>query len=166
MAETVHLFLKSNGNDIKGESTQTSAGREDSIEVLFLDFNVMTARDAASGMASGRRQYKPLAIRKRIDKASPLILKSLSNNEVIEGIFKFYRPSVEGDGTTEQFYTIEIKKGRVASQRLLLPDTDSATSSSLAPMEEISFTFATIVMTYTDGGITHQDSWGEGGGHA
>ena len=28
MAETVHLYLKSNGTDINGESTQTSLGRE------------------------------------------------------------------------------------------------------------------------------------------
>src|SRR5688572_25005194 len=30
MAETVHLYLKANGTDIKGESSQTSLGRQDS----------------------------------------------------------------------------------------------------------------------------------------
>ena len=37
MAETVHLFLKANGTDIKGESTQTSLGRADSIECVYYE---------------------------------------------------------------------------------------------------------------------------------
>lgn len=35
MAETVHLFLNAAGSDVQGESTQTSPGRENSIECLF-----------------------------------------------------------------------------------------------------------------------------------
>jgi hypothetical protein len=33
-------------------------------------------REAGSGMATGRRQYEPLLIRKRIDKATPLLAKT------------------------------------------------------------------------------------------
>jgi len=35
MAQTVHLFLKVNGEDVQGESSQTSEGRENSIECTF-----------------------------------------------------------------------------------------------------------------------------------
>ena len=66
MAETVHLFLKANGKDIKGESLQKSLGREGSIECLEFSESVRTAREAGSGMATGRRQYEPITIRKRI----------------------------------------------------------------------------------------------------
>jgi hypothetical protein len=38
--------------------------------------DVKTAREAGSGMATGRRQYEPVVITKRIDKASPVIVKS------------------------------------------------------------------------------------------
>ncbi|MCB1185762.1 type VI secretion system tube protein Hcp [bacterium] len=38
-------------------------------------------RDAASGMASGKRQHKPLTITKEIDKSSPLLYNVLVNNE-------------------------------------------------------------------------------------
>ena len=68
MAETVHLFLKANGSDIKGESTQTSLGRDGSIECLYFEDSVRTAREKGSGMATGRRTYNPIIIRKRIDK--------------------------------------------------------------------------------------------------
>ena len=113
MAETVHLYLKASGSDIQGNSTQVSLGRENSIECVYYEQEVMTAREAGSGMATGRRQYKPLLIRKRIDKSTPLIAKALCNNQEIEGIFKFFRPSPTGDGTTEQFFTVEIGRAHV-----------------------------------------------------
>jgi type VI secretion system secreted protein Hcp len=159
MAETVHLYLKANGSDVQGESSQTSLGRENSIECVFFESGVRTAREAGSGMATGRRQYEPLLIRKRIDKSTPLIAKSLVENQVIEGIFKFFRPNPTGDGTTEQFYTIKITKGRVASQRQWVPDTIVPASSLEPPLEEVAFVFHTIEWTYTNGGITHQDTW-------
>ena len=130
MAETVHLYLKANGADIQGEPTQTSLGRENSIECVYFQHSVRTAREAGSGMATGRRSYDPIVIRKRIDKSSPLIAKALCNNEVIEGVFKFFRPNPAGDGTTEQFYTIEIKQGPVASLPEVSPDCPHPATST------------------------------------
>src|SRR5512144_1326330 len=161
MAETVHLYLKANGSDIQGESTQVSLGRENSIECVFFESGILTAREAGSGMATGRRQHQPLLIRKRIDKSTPLIAKALVENQVIEGKFKFFRPNPTGDGTTEQFYTIEIKKGRIASQRQWSPDTIVPASTLEPPLEEVTFVFHTIVWTYTNGGVTHEDTWSD-----
>jgi type VI secretion system secreted protein Hcp len=158
MAETVHLFLKANGADIEGESVEGSLGRENSIECLYYEQAVSTAREAASGMATGRRQYQPLLVRKRIDKSSPLILKALTENQAIEGTFRFYRPNPVGDGTTEQFYTVTIRKGRVASVKQLVPDVLDPETSNQPPQEEVTFVFSNIEWTYEQGGITHQDN--------
>ncbi|MBL8602142.1 MAG: type VI secretion system tube protein Hcp [Myxococcales bacterium] len=159
MAETVHLYLKANGTDINGESSQTSLGRENSIECVYFEQGVVTARESGSGMATGRRQYTPLLIRKRIDKATPLIAKALCENQVIEGTFKFFRPNPTGDGTTEQFYSIQVKQGRLNSQKLFVPDTIVPATSTEPPLEEVSMVFHTISWTYTNGGITHEDTW-------
>jgi type VI secretion system secreted protein Hcp len=159
MAETVHLYLKANGQDVKGESSQESLGRKDSIECTYYEHRVITAREAGSGMASGRRQYEPLVIRKRIDKSSPLLMKALVENQKVDGVFKFFRPSPKGDGTTQQFYTVEIKDGRVASLRSIVPDTIVPASSTEPPLEEISFVFNTIKWTYMEGGVSHEDTW-------
>jgi type VI secretion system secreted protein Hcp len=159
MAETVHLYLKANGSDIKGESTQQSLGRKDSIECLYYEQKVVTAREAGSGMATGRRQYEPLLIRKRIDKSSPLLMKALVENQKVDAVFKFFRPSPTGDGTTQQFYTVTIKDGRVATMKQFNPDTIVPATSTEPPMEEVSFVFHTINMTITDGGISHEDTW-------
>jgi type VI secretion system secreted protein Hcp len=162
MAEAVALYLKANGNDIKGESTVSSLGRQDSIECVFYEQAVQSAREAATGMVTGRRQFTPIRILKRIDKSSPLILKALTKNEKIDATFKFFRPNPNGDGTTEQFYTVAIKDGNVASVKEFVPETlNPAASNSNAPLEEVSFVFREIVWTYTNGGITHEDKWKE-----
>ena len=161
MAETVHLFLKANGADIQGESTQISLERESSIECLHFEHEVITAREAGSGMATGRRQYKPLLIRKRIDKASPLLAKALCENQTIEGEFRFYRPNPKGDGTTEQFYTITIEDGRISGLKQVLPDTLVPASSTAPPLEEVTFVFNKISWTIMEGGVSHDDSWRE-----
>jgi type VI secretion system secreted protein Hcp len=161
MAESVHLFLKANGKAIQGESTQRSLGRENSIECLAFEQEVITAREAGTAMATGRRQYNPLTIRKRIDKSSPLLMKALVENTVIEGTFKFFRPNPTGDGTTEQFYTVKIEQARISSVKQTVPDSFSPTATNEPPMEEISFVFHTITWTYTDGGVEHTDRWDE-----
>lgn len=159
MAETVHLYLKATGSDIKGDSTQASLGREDSIECLSFKDSIRTAREAGSGQATGRRTYEPIIITKRIDKASPLLAKALCENQEIEGTFKFFRPSPTGDGTTEQFFTIDIKKGRIAHVRRESLDSFDPAQATRPPTEEIGFVFHTIKWTYTDGGIEHEDTW-------
>jgi type VI secretion system secreted protein Hcp len=159
MAETVHLFLKANNADIQGESTQTSGGRANSIECLFYNQAVKTARETGSGMATGRRQYEPIRIIKRIDKSSPLLQKALHTNAVIAGLFKFYRPNQSGDGTTEQFYSVEIKGGRLSALSQVVHDTFNPAEANLPPMEEVSMVFHDITWTYTQGGVTDTDTW-------
>jgi len=161
MADNSYLFLKANGADIKGESTVISQGREDSIECLYFKFSVKTAREAGTGMASGRRQYEPLRITKRVDKATPLLAKALVENQVIEAKLLFFRPNQLGDGTTEQFYTIEIKQGRIASMKQISPSSLNPAESRVPEIEQVTFVFHTIIWTYTDGGISHEDSWSE-----
>ena len=147
MAETVHLFLKINGKEIKGESTQSSQGRADSIECISYEQGVVSAREAATNVVTARRQFSPLKIVKRIDRSSPLLLKALSENQKIEGVFKFFRPNPSGDGTTEQFYTVEITEGNVAAVKQLIPVTIKSETAGEPPLEEISFVFKNITWT-------------------
>jgi type VI secretion system secreted protein Hcp len=159
MAETVHLYLKANGKDIQGESTQTSLGRENSIECVSYEQGVTSAREAGTGTVVGRRQYTPLTITKRIDKSSPLLMKALVNNEKIDATFKFFRPNPAGDGTTEQFYSVALKEGHIASVKQIVPETLNPVTASYPPLEQVAFVFKTISWTYTKGGVTHEDSW-------
>jgi type VI secretion system secreted protein Hcp len=158
-AETVHLYLKANGQDIRGESTVTSLGRENSIQCLYYEQCVTMSTDVRTGMASGRRSYTPILIRKRIDKSSPLLYRALVNNQKVDGYFRFFRPNPTGDGTTEQFYTVDFKNARIASIKQISPDIIKPTSATEPPVEEVTIVFQTITWTYTNGGITATDSF-------
>jgi type VI secretion system secreted protein Hcp len=163
MAEAVHLFLKANGVEIKGDSTLQSGGRAGSIECVAYEQSATTAREPGTQTATGRRQYHPLVIRKRIDRSSPLLWKALCENQEIEATFKFYRPHAGNDGTTENFYNVVIKNALLASLKQSSPDCLANGESPMAgepPTEEVGFVFDTIEWTFVDGGIQHEDSWG------
>lgn len=157
MSEAVYLFLKANGSAIDGESSQVSLGRENSIECYYFDHAVSMAREAGSGMATGRHTHAPVIIRKRIDKSTPLLLHALIQNQVIEGEFRFYRPNPTGDGTTQHFYTVTIGKGRISSVRQVAQHPTDFLEGVSAPVEEIQFIFQTITWRYEDGSVEATD---------
>lgn len=144
------MTLRIAGMQIEGDTYREA--RKGMIEVMQFEQSVITAREAGSGMATGRRQYQPLLIRKRIDKASPLLMRALTENQPVEVSFGFYRPNPTGDGTDERFYEVDIRNARVASIKLVQGSSDP-------PMEEVTFVFHTIRWTYTNGGVTHEDTW-------
>ena len=164
MAETVHLVLKANGQEIKGESTQHDLGREGTIECLQFKDSVRTARELGSRAAVGRRVHEPLEFVKRIDSSSPLLAKALCRNEKIEGTFRFYRPNPAGDGTTEQFFTVEITDGRVDSIERLSPNAHDPASSKAPPLETVRVVYHTIRWVYEVTGAEYVDSWSSNDG--
>jgi len=159
MAETVHLYLKANQKEILGESSQHSNDRKDSIECLSYSHEIITAREATSGLASGRRQYEPLRITKRIDASSPLLIKAMTENQRIDAEFRFFRPNRMGDGNTDPFYTVTITDGRIASLKQTSEDTLNPAHSVRPPLEEVTFVAEALSWTYLPNGATHEDSW-------
>ncbi len=164
MAETVHLTMKSNGSAIEGESTQLDLGREKTIECLEFSDRVRTARESGSRAAVGRRVHEPIKIVKRVDASSPLLAKALCRNEKIDGVFRFYRPSPGGDGTTEHFFTVEITDGRVDSIERLSPNAIDPASSTAPPLETIRFVYHTIRWIYEPSGAEYVDRWSSSDG--
>src|SRR5688572_29029492 len=159
MAETVHLQLKANGQDIQGESTQKDLGRENTIECLSFKDNVRTARELGSRAAVGRRVHEPIEFIKRIDKSSPLLAKALCRNETIEAEFQFFRPNPAGDGTTEQFFTVKIANGRIDSIERISPNAHDPAASNAPPMEIVRVVYHTITWAFVPTGAEYVDSW-------
>ena len=46
----------------------TQAGREEAMEIYGFNHEVLSPRDAASGLPTGKRQHKPVVITKAVDK--------------------------------------------------------------------------------------------------
>lgn len=139
-ADTTFALVKANGAVLAGDVVQK--GRENNIECRTFEFEVGSAQ--SGGIATGRRSYKPIKCVKRVDKSSPLLVKALTTNQVIEATFKVFR----GEGN---FYTVSINQGRIANIRQY-----NAPDGTL--VEEVSFTFSAISWTISDGNISHSDT--------
>lgn len=154
----IHLTLEIDGNWIEGESTIASMDRENTIEVWSYRYEVITPREPATGSLTGRRQHSPIIITKKIDKSSPLLFKALAQNEPVnKAEFRFYRPAAGSSGAEEHYMTVLIENGYVSSYRTFTLSDYTGVGTLL--IEEVSFVFQDITITYEIGGATHKDSW-------
>jgi type VI secretion system secreted protein Hcp len=142
--------------EIKGSVTQ--AGREDSMMVIAFSHEVLSPRDAASGLPTGKRQHKPITITKEIDKASPLLMNVLVNNEnITDWELRFWTPS--STGQEFQFYTIQLVNASVAGIRQEMLNNKYPDNMQHKEREHIQFCYQKIIWTFEDGGVTAEDDW-------
>lgn len=142
--------------EIKGSVTQ--AGREDNMEVYGWSHEVLSPRDAASGLPTGKRQHKPIVLIKPIDKASPLLMNMLVNNEnITDWALRCWRPSREGKEF--QYYTVELVNASVSSIQVEQLNNKYPENMRHELREHVSFVYQKIIWTWEDGGITAEDDW-------
>ena len=162
MALNAYLRLKGQKTgDVKGSVTQK--GRADSMMVIAYAHEVVTPRDVASGLPTGKRQHKPLMILKEIDKASPLLYNILVNNENIPTWkLEFWTPQIKaatGVGSEVQYYTIELTNANICQIEQYMLNNKDPELTRYAPSERVYFTYQKITWTWVDGGITAEDDW-------
>jgi len=127
---------------IKGGEVKTSGTEQ--IRVTDVMREETPSRDAASGMASGKRQHGTITIMKEIDKASPMFYQALNSNET----FKVSIVFPAGSAKTEK-----------AAQRIDLGDAVITNVSKVGNSERITFTYQKIEVTYMNGNKSAQDAW-------
>jgi len=162
MALNAYLKLKGQKQgEIKGSVTQK--GREGKIAVIAVSHEVVSPRDAASGLPTGKRMHKPFVITKELDKSSPLLYNALVNNENIpEWELQFWAPQLKataGTGTEVQHYTVKLLNANIASIDFRMPNNKHPDLMKFAEYEEVAFTYQKITWTWNDGGITAEDDW-------
>ena len=160
----LNAYLKLTGTksgQIKGSVTQK--GRENTIMVIAVSHEIVSPRDAASGLATGKRAHRPLVITKELDKSSPILWQMLVTNEVItEFVLDFWKPSISaGSGTGSEFqhYSIKLTNASIAEIHFRMPNNKNPDLVKFAEYEEIAFTYEKIAWTWKDGGIVAEDSW-------
>ncbi len=154
-AESVALYLKANGTDIRGDNTHTSLGRENSIECLGVFTSLKMPISLSTGGGTGRIEGGKFICKKAIDRASPVLINAMTDSARIDFVMKFFRPNPRGDGTTEQYYTITGKGARITGLEQALPDTYDPSTATLPPLELLTIDGPQLVeFTYTNGGIT------------
>jgi type VI secretion system secreted protein Hcp len=137
------------------------AGREDKIEVYGWSHEVISPRDAASGLPTGKRQHKPFNVTHCVDKASPLLMTVLTTNENIsEWRLECWMPNASGDEV--QFFTVELINANIAGIRMEQLNNKYAENMQHEVREHVAFTYQKIMWTYNEAGggsIQSEDDW-------
>src|SRR3954470_7294461 len=96
--------------DIKGSITQK--GHENQIGVIAASHEIVSPRDAASGLPTGKRMHKAFVITKEVDKSSPLLYKLIASNETLSEVtIQFMRPVTSGSagvGAEQAILTVTL----------------------------------------------------------
>ena len=157
MALNAYLSLKGQTSGaVDGSVTQK--GREKKIMVVEFDHEIVSPRDAASGLPTGKRQHKPIRIQCEIDKATPIMYNMLTNNEnITEWKLEFWKPSQTG--AENQYYTIDLVNANLARIHAHTANNKIPELMRLPDMVTYEFTYQKITWTWNDGGITAEDDW-------
>ena len=160
MAQTVHLKLQIDGNNVEGESTISSMEREGSIECSSYKGTVRSTSGGLAKRLTRKRHHEPVRFTKRIDKSTPILIKALCQNEpVTSAEFRFFRPSPGGSGAEEPFYTVKLRNAYISKVSQLSEDAVIAGENAQPMFEEVELVFTDITWTHEISGATHKDSW-------
>ncbi|MGH2720602.1 MAG: Hcp family type VI secretion system effector [Actinomycetota bacterium] len=133
-------------------------GREGSIMVIAVSHEIISPRDPASGLPTGKRMHKPLVITKELDKSTPLLYRVLVTNETLSRWDLRYWRALP-TGAQQQHFTIRLTNASIASIAQRMPNNRDPELMKLETYEEIAFTYQRIEWTWVDGGITASDDW-------
>jgi type VI secretion system secreted protein Hcp len=163
MALQAYIAVKgTKQGQFKGESTR--ATRKDKwMQVLAFQMGLHLPLDAATGQASGKRQYKPVTITKEWGAASPQGLAACASNESLSDVaVEFLKTKQDGQEYVYQTVTLTdallVAVERFTRQQdgtLLLPPGPAETLE----LESWSFTFGKIEVVDIDGHTSFVDDW-------
>lgn len=162
MALNAYLKLKGQKQgEIKGSVTQK--GREGKIMVIAVSHEIVSPRDAASGLPTGKRMHKPFVITKELDKSSPLLFNALCTNENLSDFeLQFWTPQLRaasGTGSEVQHYTVRLTNANIIDISFRMLNNKNPELVKFAEYEEVSFTYQKIEWIWNDGGIASSDNW-------
>jgi type VI secretion system secreted protein Hcp len=152
-------FLTVTGNtqgEIEGSCT--IKGHEKTMLIQALDHTIEIPKSPQTGLPTGKRIHGPLTLVKEIDKASPKLFQALTSGEQLSDVkLSYYR--ISPAGKEELYYTVELKNAIITHMKKFFPNCLDPVSKTIGHMEEVAFTYETIIETWTPDGIEAQDSW-------
>ena len=107
---------------------------------------VSVVRDTprATAMPTGRRMHSTITITKEIDKASPMLTKAASTNELLSEVVITFTGGAAGAKT---------------AQKIVLTNATILSVRKSGGNEMITLDYQNIEVTWTDGGKTETDDW-------
>ncbi len=164
MAYEAYIKIKgSKQGQFKGEATKPQ--RQDQwAPIVAFTMGVESPRDAATGQAAGKRQYKPITIVKEWGASSPQLLAACSTNEVLTEVdLEFVWTNPAGVETVAQ--TVKLTNASISAIERFTgnPDGTPASGHSKAShvleYERVSFVFQKIEVTDVGAKTAFADNW-------
>ncbi len=134
-------------------------------EIIALDHDVSSPRDAASGLATGRRLHKPMVLTMELGRLFPLFHQAIFTNDTIEKMeIMFWSSRQHGQiasaaGKMLNVYTIILTNATVCDVRTASRNSKNPENTKYEVYQEVQFTYQKIESIYKDGNITGMDDW-------
>ncbi len=122
-----------------GESAD-SLQKKGMIKIPSVDHEIVSPRDPASGLPTGKRQHKPITISKEWGASTP----------------QFYKAMVAGEVLTEVIIELWQQGVHVATTKLT---GARVVNVAVGPRQTVSFTYQKIEWMYVPGNVTATDDW-------
>ena len=154
-AETIFMSVTAQAQGVlRGDAGK--AAPEGKMSALRFRYEVLTAVDTATGMATGKRQHKPVVITKLWSAASPQLFQALVNNENLpEVVIDFV--ATDANGIVVLTHRVRLVNAKVVD----IAHSTEVPSGTLKVLprqiEDVSFTFQRIELEDTAGKIAAVD---------
>ena len=151
----------------QGQFKREGTQKGDWIPIQGFFMGLTSPRDASSGQASGKRQYKPVTIIKEWGAASPQGLTACATNEVLTSVtIEFVKTNQNGQQYV--FQTVKLTDATISDISRFAGDLSPndgastwhfASTPNALELEHWSFTFRKIEVDDADGKTTFTDDW-------
>jgi type VI secretion system secreted protein Hcp len=126
-------------------------GQKDKIDVLSYSEGIVSPRDAASGLPTGKRMHKPFTIVKEVDAATPLLMQACATNETLPAVQLALHPP----GASADVVTVTLHNASCSEIE------DSTAEDGVHEIETVSFTFQKITVENAAAKTMFEDDWTE-----
>lgn len=143
------------------EGSANVLGHEGDIALYGYDHDVFVPRDGVTGQAAGVRVHTPVKVFKMFDKASPKLYQALSTGELLtDVVIRYYR--INPTGSEENHFTVQLQNARIVDIKAGVPnyfDPEYPVGAVFTHMEQVSFTYQSIMWTWEPDNIASEDDW-------
>jgi len=122
-----------------------------------LSLHVTIPRDPQSGSPTGQRVHQPARMIKYFDRASPLLLGSITSGEILQITANYFRTSTAGQ--QENYFQLQFTDVLLVDLKQYTPLALDPANGPYRDMEEILFTYRAIQSTHKIAGTSGSDDW-------
>jgi len=155
MAGTFFISIKGKK---QGEFKAESGKNPSNIPIFGFSYGVTSPRDPASGLATGRRQHKPITIYKEWGVASVQMFEALVTNEVLTPV-TIREIRTGPTGKEEPYMEIRLTNASISAIQIDPQRLDDAPVWTDHETEMVSFTFQKIEIENFLSNSAASDDW-------